>query len=92
MELAYIADNEITQQNRTTGISVCGNHAWAGEMPSFFIPAAKLTVGRVFSIFSSLVRRVLNRVHKLKQQGKRREVRFVLPGSSMCGRLISRRL
>ena len=92
MEFTYHADNEMSQKNLETGISVSGNHSWAGELPSFFIPAAKIAIGRVFSVFSRLVRRVTDRVHRLKHKNRGCEVRFVLPGSSICGRLVSRRL
>ena len=91
MEIIYNAD-EVTQQTPGKRISVCGNHSWANELPSFYIPAPGIAVGRIISIFSSMVRRVLKRAVQALRNVSRRSVRFVLPGSSTCGRLISRRL
>ena len=92
MEIVYKADNEAAQQTPELRISVCGNHSWAAESPSFFIPAAGIAVGRIISIFSSMVRRALHRAVQALRNRRRRNVHFVLPGNSNCGRLISRRL
>ena len=92
MELFKNADYELDRQLGDACFSVCGNHAWAGEGPSFFIPAAKLKVGRIFSILGCLARRALSLFRQVCWRQERREGRFVLPGAAGAGCLVSRRL
>lgn len=83
---------ELEQQRENDCFSVCGNHAWAGEGPSFFIPAAKLKIGRVFSILGGLLRRAMGKIRQACWRQGCREGRFVLPGAAGNGRLVARRL
>ena len=92
MELFKNTNYELNRQLGDACFSVCGNHAWAGESPSFFIPAAKLKIGRIFSILGCLARRALSRFRQVCWRQGRREGRFVLPGAAGSGRLVSRRL
>ena len=72
--------------------SVCGNHAWAGEEPSFFVPAAKLRIGRIFTVLGCLARRAVAKIRQVCWRQGRREGRFVVPGVAETGRLVARRL
>ena len=92
MELFKNADYELDRQLGDACFSVCGNHAWAGESPSFFVPAAKLKIGRIFSILGCLARRALNRFRQVCWRQGHREGRFAVSGAAVTGRLVSRRL
>ena len=83
---------ELCQQAGENSFSVCGNHSWIGEGPSFFVPAAKLKIGRVFSILGSLARRAVARIRQVCWRQERREGRFVFSGVAETGRLVARRL
>ena len=72
--------------------SVMGNCAWAGEGPSFFIPAAKLMICRVFVILGELARRAIDGIRQVCWRTERRQGRFFCPGAAVSGRLVSRRL
>ena len=72
--------------------SVMGSCAWAGEGPSFFIPAAKLMIGRVFVILGELARRAVDAVRQVCWRRERRQGRFFCPGAAGSGHLVSRRL
>ena len=72
--------------------SVMGSCAWAGEGPSFFIPAAKLMIGRVFVIMGELARRAIDGIRQVCWRTERRQGRFFCPGAAVTGRLVSRRL
>ena len=72
-------------------LSVTGDHAWAGAGLSFFIPAAKLRIGRFFSVTGALLRRALKRVCRFCWRIEEREGRFCLTGAAACGRLVVRR-
>ena len=72
-------------------LSVAGDHGWVGAGPSFFIPAAKLWIGRFFSVTGALLRRMLKRVCRFCWRVEQREGRFCLAGAAVCGRLVVRR-
>ena len=72
--------------------SVRGSCAWAGEEPSFFIPAAKLMIGRVFVIMGELARRAMDFIRQVCWRREGLLGRFMLPGAAVTGRLVSRRL
>lgn len=72
--------------------SVMGSHAWAGEGPSFFVPAAKLMIGRMFVILGELARRAIDGIRQVCWRTERRQGRFFCPGAAVTGRLVSRRL
>lgn len=72
-------------------LSVTGDHAWVGAGPSFFIPAAKLWIGRFFSVTGTFLRRALKRICRFCWRMERREGRFCLSGAAVCGRLVVRR-
>jgi len=72
--------------------SVMGSCAWAGEGPSFFIPAAKLMIGRVFVILGELARRAIDGIRQVCWRTERRQGRFFCPGAAVTGQLVSRRL
>ena len=75
-----------------TCFSVRGNHAWAGEGPSFFIPAAKLNIGRIISVFGTLVRKAVSRVCRICRKMRDFRGSFALPCGAGCGRVAARRL
>ena len=72
-------------------LSVAGDHAWAGAGPSFFIPAAKLRIGRFFSVTGALLLRALKRICRFCWRQEAREGRFALAGAAVHGRLVVRR-
>ena len=72
--------------------SVRGNHTWAGEGPSFFIPAAKLKVGRIISIFVCLAHRVLSKFRQVCRYKRAIQGKIALAGVSGPGKVVSRRL
>jgi hypothetical protein len=72
--------------------SVSGNHAWAGEEPTFFVPAAKLKIGRIFSVLGCLARLAVAKIRQVCWRQERREGRFIVPGVAETGRLVARRL
>lgn len=83
---------EVAPEAGNTCFSVRGNHAWAGEGPSFFIPAAKLNIGRVISIFGTLVRKAAGRVCKFYRNLRDFRGNFAFPCGAGCGRVVARRL
>ena len=85
-------DYKVCPQAENKCFSVRGNHAWAGEGLSFFIPAAKLKIGRIFSILGSLARRAMSKFRQVCWRQEQRSGHFVLPGAAGAGRLVSRRL
>ena len=73
-------------------LSVSGCHAWAGEGPSFFVPAAKLMIGRIIVVMGDLARRAMNKIRQVCWRKEQRQGRFFVPGAAVTGRLVSRRL
>lgn len=91
-ELLHKHDYELNCSAEGACLSVAGNHAWVGEGPRFFIPAAVLKIGRIFSVMGALLRRRLKGIRRMVWQQERREGRFCLTGIVGCGRLVARRL
>ena len=83
---------KVVAQNGSGCFSVRGNHSWAGEGPSFFIPAAKLKIGRIISILGCLARRAMSKFRQVCWRKERLQGRFALAGAAGSGRLVARRL
>ena len=92
MEVFKNSPYELEQHQKEVTFSVCGNHAWAGETPSFFIPAAKLRIGRSFSVAGCMARRVLSLFRQVCRCQERRERGVLLPVAAGAGRPVFRRL
>lgn len=93
--MTEIFHNEAYAVNCTPGgicLSVRGCHAWAGEGPSFFVPAARLMIGRIITIMGDLARRAMNKVRQVCWRKGHLQGRFIIPGAAGTGRLVSRRL
>lgn len=92
MELFRNDAYKVVESAGNSCFSVRGNHAWVGEGPSFFIPAAKLKVGRIISIFVCLARRVLSKFRQVCRYKRAIQGKVALAGVSGPGKVVSRRL
>ena len=91
-DLFHNSSYTVSPASGSVSFSVRGSCAWAGESPSFFIPAAKLMIGRVFVIMGELARRAMDTTRQVCWRREGLLGRFVLAGAAATGRLVSRRL
>lgn len=91
MDLFRNNDYEVSCSAENACLSVAGNHAWVGEGPSFFIPAAKVRLGRLFSVFGLIGRR-LKKAFCARFFGARRGGALRRMMVSGCSCLVPRRL
>ena len=92
MELFHNDAYKVVEPAGNSCFSVRGNHTWAGDGPSFFIPAAKLNIGRIISVFGTLVRKAVSRVCRICRKMRDFRGSFALPCGAGCGRVAARRL